>query len=224
MPIMSSMLLPSICWKKSSNLAALAVGMLIGGQAQAQSDACGDDLATAPNLLRNTSFTPGDNGVPEQWHLTQHAGDAAYTVTFDDGVMTVDKYGEQYWLQLTQQVDATNLAGKTVILSAEIKLDMHAENWHETLIPGGGLILKVMGGFGDPFGRTRVVQHSMLEHEPRLGQTDWTQVSVRMRLKEEATDLRAGFMHQAYGKLSVRAPRLVQWPESCGSDADTSDG
>lgn len=197
-------------------LPLLSACLLSSCYAKLPSDVCTEELALAANLLRNSEFSLADDGVPEQWSLTQHAGAAAYTVTFADGVMTVDKYGEQYWLLLSQSIDVTSLAGEALQFSAEIKLDMHAENWNDALLPGGGLALKVIGTSGDPFGRTRVVQDSMLAHEPRLGSTDWIRVAVPIKLVAEAAQLHAGFVHQAYGTLSVRAPRLVQVPASCG--------
>jgi hypothetical protein len=165
-----------------------------------------------------------DSTLVEGWNITQHAGDEAYTVQFDEGVLSIDKFGEQYWLRVSQALDAQDLRGGTLWFGAELKLALTADGWNTALTPGGGLAASITGTYGDPFGRTRIIGEAMLEHEPHLGTVDWTPVSMRIEVPEQATELRVALLHQAIGAMSVRRPRLVRLPPACVEPAVDATG
>lgn len=162
----------------------------------------------ADNLLKNPGFS-STGGVPDEWGFSQHAGELAYQVSTADGELHIDKTGEQHWMQITQRVgDPKVLAGGQAVFSAELKMNMHADGWTQALEPGGGLSIFIKGTEpGAPL-RQKTLLVSNLQHEPKLGEFDWTPVEVSFAVPEGVTQIELGFLHQAYGQMAVRNPVL----------------
>lgn len=168
-----------------------------------------DASLCANNLLANPEFNiNSDQYFPHSWGASQHAGEQAYKVDFDNGELTIDKYGEQHWMLVSQRVDPKTVADRAVVFSAELKQDMNDDGWAQALEAGGGLSIIVRGTVpGSPFSQ-KILLSSSLQHEPRLGIFDWTPVSVGFDVPASVTSVDLGFLHQAYGKMSVRNPSL----------------
>ena len=134
----------------------------------------------------------------------------AYTVSTNDGELLIDKYGQQHWMLLSQEITGVGeFGGQTVIYSAELKLNLEsAPPETQALVPGGGLNVLVRGVDPNRPGPQKVVYHSSFQHEPHLGVTDWVPVSVEFTVPEHSRYMQVGFLHQAVGSMSVRNPAL----------------
>lgn len=174
-------------------------------------DECSQPLSD--NLLENPRFELNEQGTPDGWYSTQHAGTLAYRVTAKDGVLTIGKFDEQAWFYIAQKVQIPDRDSQHLRFSAEIKLDMTEDPGH-SFIQGGGLSLTIRGGSGA--GSNKLLLSSLLDHEPRLGKTGWVPVAVTVVVPPGAKTVTAGFLHQANGTLEVRNPGLYQVKESCG--------
>lgn len=163
----------------------------------------------AANLLKNPQFAvAGDNAAPDHWQLSQHAGALAYEVSAEQGALTIAKTGEQHWMLVSQSVDPEPLAGDSAVFSVELKQNMTDSGWTQALEPGGGLSITIRGTESDNPLRQKILFSSNLQHEPKLGVFDWTPVSVEFEVPAGVTGIEVGFLHQAYGEMSVRNPAL----------------
>lgn len=168
----------------------------------AQDDAC---KPRGENLLQDLSFATIDAPRPQrEWHSSEHAAGQTFEYSADNGTLQIHKTGGEPWFLLSQSVDTTAIAGKRLTFGAEVKLDLQLPEDHN-FKPGGGLaVLARKNG--------AVVINSTLEHEPRLGTTDWTPVDVTVKVPKGTGFLRVGFLHQAEGTLLVRQPFLKLAP------------
>jgi hypothetical protein len=168
------------------------------------------------NLLENPRFELDERGKPGQWFATQHAGTRAYRVSAEDGTLSISKFDEQAWFYLAQKVQIPDRDNQQLRFSAEIKLDMTEDPEH-AFTQGGGLSLTIRGG--SRAGSNKLLLSSLLDHEPRLGETDWVPVAVTVVVPPGAKTVTAGFLHQANGTLEVRNPGLHRVKEPCGGKA-----
>lgn len=169
-----------------------------------------DGCENQPNLLQNAEFSmPGAYGAPQHWELSQHAGQAAYKLTTDNGEVHIEKYAQQHWMLLSQGLRDFNFEGENLTLSAEIKLNLQsAAEDIQSFKAGGGLSIIIRGVDPNRPGPLKVMYISSLEHEPHLGETDWSHVSVMFTVPQGALSMQVGFLHQAEGDMSIRQPRL----------------
>lgn len=169
--------------------------------------ACSADTgegACAPrgkNLLQDLTFSTLSNPRSQrQWLSSEHAAGQTFEYSASDGILKIFKTGGEPWFLLTQSPDPATLGGKRVTFGAELKLDLQMPTDH-AFTPGGGLALLARRG-------GKVVINSSLEHEPRLGTTEWLPVSITVEIPPGTDKLRVGFLHQAEGTLRVRKPFL----------------
>lgn len=185
--------------------------------AQATLAACaGPQDCTRPlsdNLLENPRFELDEHGRRYRWSSVQHAGTPAYQITVENGVLAISKLDRQPWFAFRQKVNIPDRVNQRLRFSAEIKLDMTEDPEH-TFEQGGGLSLTIRGTSSNR--SNKVLLRSVLDHEPRLGSTDWTPVAVTVAVPPGAKTLTAGFLHQANGTLKIRNPELRQVEETCG--------
>ena len=126
-------------------------------------------------------------------------GNGEYSV--DNGELLIEKTGIEPWFLMTQIIERDQIPGKTVVFSAEIKLDMRPPEKPHGFKQGGGLILTGMAN-------NRPVVSLTMEHEPHMGSTDWQRVQMQAELPRSVQKVRLGFIHQADGSFSVRNPSL----------------
>lgn len=169
----------------------------------------GASCAAGENLLGNPDFTVNAAGAAPPWHASQHAGEKSFELTLDNGTVTIEKIATQPWYTLSQSMGARALRGKVVEYSAEIKLDLDDEDLAHAFKPGGGLTLTLRGDPDPVMGGDRLLESKLFEHEPHLGNWDWTPVSMRLTMPENATSLKVGIAHQASGKMALRNPVLT---------------
>jgi len=170
--------------------------------------ACGREADTGtcserqPNLLQDPQFsTLGAPRSQRRWFASEHAAGRSFEYAASDGVLTVRKTGREPWFLLKQIIKDPSIAGRDIVYSADIRLDLHPPAARHGFKTGGGLVLTAHKG-------GRIALNSVLEHEPHMGSSDWQPVSVRLSIPPGVTQLRPGILHQADGTLQVRNPRL----------------
>lgn len=188
--------------------------LLIGCDAGTSGSASTAQCASGENLLANADFGSSDPASAlRPWTGAQHAGEKSFQTRVDSGVLTIEKIGTQPWYRLAQTITAADLQGDSLVFRSEVKLSLDAANLAGGFTPGGGLQVLV---WGDPDPVTegdRIVFDSTLAHEPRLGTTDWMEVSIPFEVPFTATRIRIGYLLQANGSMQVRNPGLFR----CGS-------
>jgi len=160
------------------------------------------------NLLQNPKFETNERGRRAPWLSTQHAGKTAYTLTFSDGEVTIDKYDEQVYFMIVQQLNIEAYENKTLRFRADLKLDMPlAENADPKV--GGGLLIKLYSAPPAAMLGKKLVLQSTLDHQPHSGKTDWVTVFTDVVIPKGALKLEAGFAHMSpTGSMSMRNPTL----------------
>lgn len=177
--------------------------------------------APPTNHLNNPLFELSAEGKLRGWNVTQHAGEAAYRVSVSDNELHIEKHGEQYYMMVSQFVNLQGLRTKSLRFSADMKQNMHANNWYQSLEPGGGLLVNIVGTQSAAFGPVLGSYTSVIEHDPKLGVFDWTPISVCFEVSQYAKTLKVAFIHQAYGDMSIRQPSLTIVEDGCAEDTST---
>jgi hypothetical protein len=159
---------------------------------------------TGDSYLQNGDFSAKrKSGALKDWNSSQHAGENSFELDIDGIELTIDKIGTQPWFMLRQRLPAKEVAGKKIAFTAEIKLDLRPPVASEMPPIGGGLQISARDRSGG-----KPLLSSTLDHEPRMGKTDWQAVQVVIQVPARTRTLELGFLHQADGSFSVRDPSL----------------
>lgn len=192
-------------------LVLMLAALLAGCQTTATDSASTAQCAGGENLLANPDFGASSTAAGlSPWRGSQHAGETSFRTSADNGVVTIEKIATQPWYRLAQVPQARALRGESLVFRAEIKLALDTENVTHNFTHGGGLQVLVWGDPDPVMGGDRLMFDSTLEHEPRLGTTDWVQVSIPFTVSSTATRMSVGFVHQANGSMQVRNPELFR--------------
>jgi len=152
------------------------------------------------NLLADAGFSDISGGV---WAYTQHAGDRSFSVTSEQGQLTIIRTGVEPWMLLKQKIarPAINpdLIGKW-IFSAELKGQVETEPVLHGFEHVAGLFLQPA---------MSPMSAKVAEHDPNQGMWDWQRVEVSAPVLSSSGVVQAGFVHQAGGSLWARNPSLV---------------
>jgi hypothetical protein len=188
---------------------AAATFIMISRGSSAEGNYC--DLVDG-NYLQNPNFSQSNpQGGQRFWGGGQHAGEESFELVFDDGELTISKIGTQPWMAFRQTVEATELAGKKMAMNAELRLDLRQPERAQGFLVGGGL--KIAARASAARGR-KLLLRSVLDHQPRLGKTDWYPVQVVVQLPKKTSTVEVGFLHQADGTLQIRNPSFQLVDES----------
>jgi hypothetical protein len=182
----------------TARLPAIALAVLLAAcEDTTDPDVC---RALGENLLQDADFElEKQNTRSKVWNTLQHAGDKSFNFSIENGELTIDKIGTQPWGVFRQKLSAEDFRGARMAFAAELKMDLTPEGvWMQPV--GGGLNLTARSG------DNRVILQSKLQHEPRLGQTDWQPVRVIVDIPENTEYVQLDFLHQASGVLQVRKP------------------
>lgn len=165
------------------------------------------------NLLNDPSFSTVTAPRPQRrWFASEHAAGQSFEYEVNQGELEIRKTGIEPWFIMAQTVARKDIPGNFAVFSAEIKLTMEPPAIEHSFEMGGGLTVTAMAN-GKPIVR------SVLEHEPRIGNTDWQRVAVKVELPKSVQSVRVGFLHQADGTLWVRNPSLQKANKaSCSKD------
>ena len=190
-------------------LVLVLVALLMGCEASSEGSGFALKCLQSENLLANVDFgssAPSANLRP--WSSGQHAGEKSFSTRVDNDVLTIDRIGTQPWFRFSQTPQAMKLRGASMVFRSEIRLALDTDSPRLGFDPGGGLQVLVWGDPDPITGGDRLVFDSTMAHEPRLGTTDWMEVSVAFTVPPTATRMRVGFVHQANGSMQVRNPGL----------------
>ncbi|TXS96181.1 hypothetical protein FV139_01355 [Parahaliea maris] len=162
------------------------------------------------NLLANAEFATNVAGAAPPWMSSQHAGEKSFELTLANGTAKIEKIATQPWFTLSQGLQATPLRGQTLEYSAELKLDLNEEGVNHGFKVGGGLMMTLRGDPDPVMGGDRLLASEKFEHEPHMGTWDWTPVTLRFTVPENATSVRLGFAQYANGSMEIRKPALYR--------------
>jgi hypothetical protein len=206
------------------NLIGLGLCLLVLGcdsksndETTASTDVAGPSCGTGENLLENPQF---DNPVGHTllpWKTNQHAGEPSFSLSVEEGVATITRFGTQPWFDIVQLPPIENFRGKELLFRADVRLSLTDEGWpYKGMETGGGLQILVWGAPVPVLGSSRQVYTSSLQQEPRLGETDWFTMSERFSVPADASKFSVGIQQRAVGSMSIRNPQLMD----CGPAAD----
>jgi len=156
----------------------------------------------APVALVNPGFeskNPGEGGNPEGWVAIQHAGAESYDFALDSGQkhsgtqsMRIKKIGPEPYGTISQILDGTRYAGKTVRLSGWIRTDAVPEGRNT----GAGLVLLAMRG-------SSFVAHELMKKTRVRGTTEWKRYTIELKLPPATTRLELGATLEGAGTVWV---------------------
>lgn len=168
------------------------------------------------NLLEYPGFDTheGSDTLLRPWSFSQHAGEQSYRYTVEDGVLRIQRVGDEPWGMVSQRIareKAEDLEGMIMEFSVDISAEL-TEDFGEPMFPTGpsvqiwahsgeeNLHLRAMAG-------TRLVLTERSELGP--GTHDWQRHTVRFRVPEHLARLEVNVAMTLGGEIRVRDPRLV---------------
>ncbi len=161
---------------------------------------------TGPNLLVDADFTlEGDDPQSPHWKSHRHAGAAAYSTQISKGELTIRKTAPQHWFYFGQRVSAVDQRQQKLAFSAELKLDLTpASGEYRSFRPGGGLAIKALTVGG-------ILWTSQLNHQPRIGKTDWQPVQVVFTVPANAQVLDLASCTRRTARWEFARSRCARW-------------
>ena len=181
----------------------LTFAHIIAGAATADSEPIPCRYASG-NLLVDARFdTLPLPQMQQEWRYSQHSGEPSFSYNANDGTLVFTRTGGEPWANLVQSVETSNLSGKRIEFSAEVKLRLTVpkEGRKTRSAPSAGLI--IIGKKGN-----RNVVRARLDREPKMSNHSWQSLSVIADIPMGTNYLHVGFNHKAGGTIEVRDPRL----------------
>ncbi len=176
--------------------------MLGGALLSACASAPDQQTASCPasaNLLLDPTFSGLEEPV---WRGRQHRRGKDFTVGVNDGRVTIEKIGQEPWFVFSQRLETNIPTGSELQFDAQLTLNTHPPEHSHGFGYVSGLYLMGQNGRIPAF-------RTMGEHTPNLGEHPEQAVVMRVITERPVTKIEAGFVHQAGGAFSARAPRLV---------------
>ena len=156
------------------------------------------------NLLNDTRFDTLHLPMMQQaWRYSQHSGEPSFSYDVNEGTLIFTRTGHEPWANLSQSVETSNLDGKRIEFSAEIKLRLSApkQGRKTQSTPSAGLFIAAKKG-------ARTVARARLDREPEMSNNNWQRLSVIADSPEGTNYLQVGFNHKAGGSIEARDPAL----------------
>ena len=157
------------------------------------------------NLLVDMDFT-FSRETEQRWQLSQHTGPRSFQLTPVDGVVRIERIGDEPWMLLQQTVKDERLKGATLVYRIEMKGE--GLEGHFGFEPKAGVYTRIGTG-----GRAKLAPQS-----PNLGDWEWQTFEERIPLPSAVDRVQVGLVHQTGGVLLARNPSLVI--ERCEPDND----
>lgn len=173
-----------------------AVGVQWGCAGQQSASAVKPGCTESDNLLIDTDFTLSRE-TAQRWQLSQHTGPQSFKLTSADGVVRIERIGDEPWMLLQQTVKNERFKGATLVYRVEIKGE--GLEGHFGFEPKAGVYTRIGTG-----GRARLASQS-----PNLGDWDWQTFEERIPLPSAVDRVQVGLVHQTGGVLLARNPSLV---------------
>lgn len=182
--------------------------------------ACGDRAggeykAPDPGLLGNPAFAAaaGGEGVAPPWVALQHAGEPSYSISAENGVLRIERTGDEPWGQLSQSVSASQIKGGKAVFSVELAGELEPIEDPSGIWSGKtGLNVVVNGYPGSSVTRhrgKRILVNKSLEPGLEPGSHEWQRYRLVFDVPENATDLQVSIQLTLGGVLKARGPRLA---------------
>lgn len=107
-----------------------------GGEDSASSSQQAEYTPPEGGYLKEPFFTMGAQDSVIGWSFTQHSSDISYSVTAEDGVLSITRTGDEPWAKVRQffKDDVDQVLGKKLKFSADVKADFTSE-WGEAMEP-----------------------------------------------------------------------------------------
>ncbi|MDB4476473.1 hypothetical protein N9052_02715 [bacterium] len=156
------------------------------------------------NLLSDTRFdTLHLPKMQQAWRYSQHSGEPSFSYDVNAGTLIFSRTGHEPWANLVQSVETSNLDGKRVEFSAEIRLRLSVPKQGRKIqsTPSAGLIIVAKKG-------NRTVARARLDREPEMSKHNWQRLSIIADIPKGTNYLHVGFNHKAGGTIEARDPAL----------------
>lgn len=169
-------------------------------------------------LLENPGFEDheGSGIVARPWSFSQHAGDTSYRVRVEEGVLRIERIGNEPWGQITQQLSPEDVAAHTGAImefSVDISADL-TDEFGEPMSPTGPSV--GIWGYADdtpPHLRGMLGSSLLLSERSPIdlgpGTHDWQRHVIRFQVPDNATRLEVAVAMTLGGEIRVRDPHLA---------------
>lgn len=170
------------------------------------------------NYLNDADFALEDQSSrSKHWTGIQHAGEKSFAVSIDDAVVSIERIGSQPWFLYRQRLKATDLAGRKMAFSAELRLLGPATGARDGVDPPVGLKLSALSASGKALSR--------LEQRLASGESiaDWQKVQLVSQLPPQTQTVELSFFYESEeGTLQVRSPSFREVSSASSVCAVTS--
>ena len=173
-----------------------SVVMQWGCAAQPPASVAKPGCTESDNLLVDTDFTLSRE-TDQRWQLSQHTGPKSFQLTPSDGVLRVERIGDEPWMLLQQTVKDERFKGATLVYRVEMKGEGLEGNFG--FEPKAGVYTRIGTG-----GRAKLAPQS-----PNLGDWEWQTFEEHIQLPSAVDRVQVGLVHQTGGALLARNPSLV---------------
>ena len=173
-----------------------SVVMQWGCAAQPPASVAKPGCTESDNLLVDTDFTLSRE-TDQRWQLSQHTGPKSFQLTPSDGVLRVERIGDEPWMLLQQTVKDERFKGATLVYRVEMKGEGLEGNFG--FEPKAGVYTRIGTG-----GRAKLAPQS-----PNLGDWEWQTFEEHIQLPSAVDRIQVGLVHQTGGALLARNPSLV---------------
>ena len=173
-----------------------SVVMQWGCAAQPPASVAKPGCTESDNLLVDTDFT-FSRETDQRWQLSQHTGPKSFQLTPSDGVLRVERIGDEPWMLLQQTIKDERFKGATLVYRVEMKGEGLEGNFG--FEPKAGVYTRIGTG-----GRAKLAPQS-----PNLGDWEWQTFEEHIQLPSAVDRVQVGLVHQTGGALLARNPSLV---------------
>ena len=161
----------------------------------------GSECQRSENLLKQADFSQVA-GERYAWRSMQHSSQPSFVLAIEEDVLTITQAGSEPWFVFKQAVDTAQVAGKRVMLSADMRGDIKTEPRTHGFEYKAGLYYRVVTS-------DRSSQSFSGDQQPNIGEWDWRSFEVEVQVPQNLRSLEIGFFHQAGGVLYAKNPSLV---------------
>ena len=161
----------------------------------------GSECQRSKNLLKQADFAQVA-GELYAWRSRQHSSQPSFELAIEEDVLTITQAGSEPWFVFKQTVDKARVAGKRVMISADMRGDIKTEPKVHGFEYKAGLYYRVVTS-------DRESQSFSGDQQPNIGEWDWRNFEVELEMPQNLRSFEVGFFHQAGGVLYAKNPSLV---------------
>lgn len=193
--------------RRAAWLALFALGACVSPEAQPPAAETPTPAGTAVAIVNGNfdSQRPGDDGNPEGWATSQHAGDRSYEFALDPSSkhagtqsLRIRNIGSEPFGAVHQALPAGAMRGRTVQLAAWMRTD--GANGE-----GAMLTLRALAAGG-------IAAHKFMDDPAATGTREWRRYAITLAVPPNAEVVDFGAMLVGSGTLWVDSVELVLLP------------